>query len=282
MKRAAAEGVYGQGRPVLGVDHGPPPWGKEGEGEADRPSAPECKRLDRTAFPSESQGASKSEQHPKEQDASAEGEGVQSWQPPKEATAVPASLFLTRSLGDEEDDDTYQDNGKDQSSPGDRVGDGEVPQPGRRSSEKGDCYDEEEQEERYEEAEDDYDEDFIKTFLDHAVDAPCQRLAVAPCVADLMDRQMDLFMVRITDPVCRTCLVCSNVLNLLLFIPEKMNSDVGSLSNFCPCSESPAMTTETSTHLIRTLPRTTNNLLRNSYQERTYSHRSASTAALRL
>jgi hypothetical protein len=42
----------------------------------------------------------------------------------------------------------------------------------------------------------DYDDDFIKSFLDHAVDAPCQRFTVAPCMADLMDRQLDLFMVR--------------------------------------------------------------------------------------
>jgi hypothetical protein len=41
----------------------------------------------------------------------------------------------------------------------------------------------------------DYDDDFIKSFLDQAVDAPCQRFTVAPCMADLMDRQLDLFMV---------------------------------------------------------------------------------------
>lgn len=49
---------------------------------------------------------------------------------------------------------------------------------------------------RHTEHEVDYDDDFIKSFFDHAVDAPCQRFTVAPCMADLMDRQLDLFMVR--------------------------------------------------------------------------------------
>jgi hypothetical protein len=98
-----------------------------------------------------------------------------------------------RSLGDEEDgedEDTDNDYGKDRSSPDASV-ENDGSHRSRRSSDEKRGADKHEYEE-----DDDYDEDFIKTFLDHAVDAPCQRLAVAPCVADLVDRQMDLFMVR--------------------------------------------------------------------------------------
>jgi hypothetical protein len=108
---------------------------------------------------------------------------------------VPVIFVPNRSLGDEEDgddEDTDNDYGKDRSSPDASVEDVGVPQSSdeKRGADKYECDDH-----GYEE-DDDYDEDFIKTFLDHAVDAPCQRLAVAPCVADLVDRQMDLFMVR--------------------------------------------------------------------------------------
>lgn len=55
---------------------------------------------------------------------------------------------------------------------------------------------EEEEEERWwnTHPDDDEQDDFLKKLYDQTVDAPCQRLTVAPCMASI-EEQLDLFMV---------------------------------------------------------------------------------------